>query len=87
MATLFMTNVPHDCSERELTDWVESRGIGVKSVRVIRDTVAGVSPSFAYVDIVGDTGIDVAVHTLHGQQIRERAILVSEARRGRTAVA
>ena len=51
MGTLFMTNVPHNCSDTELTEWVESSGITVKHVRVIRDLVAGVSPSFAYFDI------------------------------------
>ena len=87
MATLFMMNVPHDCTERELTDWVESSGIGVKSVRVIRDMVAGVSPAFAYVDIIEDMGISDAVDTLNGQHIRKRGILVSQASKGRTAAA
>ena len=87
MATLFMTNVPHDCTENELTDWVESSGIGVKSVRVIRDTVAGVSPAFAYVDIIDDMAINDAVNTLNGRNIRQRVILVSQAQKSRTAVA
>ena len=87
MATLFMTNVPHDCTESELTDWVESSGIGVKSVRVIRDTVAGVSPAFAYVDLNEGMGVKDAVNTLNGRNIRQRMILVSKAPKGRTAAA
>lgn len=87
MATIFMTNVPHDCTENELIRWVESSGVGVKSVRVIRDTVAGVSPAFAYVDIVESISIRDAVDALNGRNIRERKILVSQASRGRAAVA
>jgi hypothetical protein len=51
MATLFMANVPHNCNDNELTAWIESSGIEVKKVRLIKDLVAGVSPSFAYVEI------------------------------------
>jgi len=47
MSTLFLVNVPHNCSDSELAEWVESSGITVKTVRVIRDRGAGVSPRFA----------------------------------------
>jgi len=82
-----MVNVPHDCTDNELTEWVQSSGFGVKSVRVIRDMVAGVSPAFAYVDISEETGLNTAVQTLNGRNIRERVILVSKAAKGRSAVA
>ena len=85
MSTLFMVNVPHNCSDVELTDWVESTGIAVKKVRMIRDLVAGVSPSFAYVEIEEKIPVSDAVQKLNGQHIRERTILVSEARRSSTA--
>jgi RNA recognition motif-containing protein len=85
MGTLFLVNVPHNCSDTELVEWIESSGIAVKKVRVIRDLVAGVSPSFAYVDIEENIPVADAVRTLNGQHIRERSILVSEARTGATA--
>lgn len=85
VATLFMVNVPHNCSETELSDWVSASGIPVKSVRMIRDIVAGVSPSFAYVDILETVRTADAVSRLNGRSIRERVILVSEARKGGAA--
>ena len=85
MGTLFMVNVPYNCSDEELAAWVESSGIGVKRVRVIRDTVSGASPSFAYVDITETIPIADAVGKLNGHNIRERTIMVSEARQRRTA--
>jgi RNA recognition motif-containing protein len=85
MGTLFLVNVPHNCSDDELTQWVQSSGIGVKKVRVIRDLVAGVSPSFAYVEIEEKVPVADAVRKLNGQNIRERTIIVSEARKGATA--
>lgn len=80
MSTLFLVNVPHNCSDVELCEWVESSGIAVKKVRLIRDLVAGVSPSFAYVDIEEIVPVADAVQKLNGQNIRERTIIVSEAR-------
>jgi RNA recognition motif-containing protein len=85
MGTLFMVNVPYNCSDTELTNWVESSGIAVKKVRVIRDLVAGVSPSFAYVEIEEKELIADAVRKLNGQNIRERTIIVSEARKSAAA--
>jgi len=85
MGTLFLSNVPHNCSDDELVQWVESSGIAVKKVRVIRDLVAGVSPSFAYVDIARRIPLADAIQRLNGHKIRERTIAVSEARRGARA--
>ena len=85
MGTLFMVNVPHNCSDEELVAWVESSGIQVRHVRVVRDTVSGASPSFAYVDIAEKIPIADAVQKLNGHNIRERTIMVSEARRRHSA--
>jgi RNA recognition motif-containing protein len=80
-----MVNIPYNCTESELRDWVESRGIPVKSVRLIRDLVAGVSPGFAYVEMPDGNVLKDAVASLNGRKIRERVIAVSEARRRVTA--
>ena len=85
MGTLFMVNVPHNCSDNELTNWVQSSGIEVKKVRLIKDLVAGVSPSFAYVEISEKIPVADAVQKLNGHNIRERVIMVSEARKGASA--
>ncbi len=85
MATLFMENVPYNCSDVELVNWVRDAGLDVKSVRIIRDTVAGVSPSFAYVDITETVPIADAVTKLDRHFIRDRAIHVCAAKKGRTA--
>ena len=87
MGTLFLVNVPHNCSDTELTEWVQSSGIGVRRVRLIRDLVAGVSPSFAYVDITEEVLVGEAVQKLNGHTIRERVIMVSEARARKGAAA
>jgi hypothetical protein len=88
MATLFMVNVPHNCDESELCDWVESSGSRVKSVRLIRDIVSGASPSFAYVQLdeeLDEEDVMVTVGKLNGQTMRGRAIIVKEAHSGRNA--
>ena len=65
MSTLFMVNIPYNCTESELNAWVESSGIGVKSIRLIQDTVAGVSPSFAYVELSEGSNTEIAISSLN----------------------
>jgi RNA recognition motif-containing protein len=79
MSKLFLVNIPYNCSDRELTEWVESRGIETRSIRIVRDLVAGVSPAFGYVELRDDTQIAQAVTTLNGKRMRNQTILVKEA--------
>jgi hypothetical protein len=74
---LFFTNIPHDCSDMELKEWIESRGIEIASIRIIRDLVSGASPSFAYVATKEAADIEQAVSVLHGRRMRNQTILVS----------
>jgi RNA recognition motif-containing protein len=80
-----MMNVPYNCTESELKDWVEAAGIQVSSIRLIRDLVAGVSPAFAYVDISEKGKIGEAVEKLNGRLIGNRVLIVSQARRAAPA--
>jgi RNA recognition motif-containing protein len=73
---LFFTNIPYNCSDREFKKWIESRGVEVESIRIIRDLVAGVSPAFAYADVKDDTRIEEAVSVLNGKKIRNHVVTV-----------
>ena len=76
---LFFVNIPYNCSDRELREWIESRGIETESIRIIRDLVAGVSPSFAYADLKDHTRLEEAVSILNGKRMRNQAIMVKQA--------
>ena len=75
---LFFVNVPYDCSDREFREWIESSGIQTESIRVIRDLVAGVSPSFAYAALKDPSKLNEAVNTLNGKKIRHETVQVSQ---------
>jgi RNA recognition motif-containing protein len=77
MSRLFLVNIPYNCSDRELIEWVESRGFETKSIRIVRDLVAGVSPAFGYVELADQTKLDMAVSILNGQKMRSQTILVN----------
>src|SRR5947207_1752457 len=79
MSKLFFVNIPYNCSDRELQDWVESRGIETRSIRIVRDLVAGVSPAFGYVELKDDTRIQEAINVLNGKKMRNQTVLVKEA--------
>jgi RNA recognition motif-containing protein len=86
MSKLFFVNIPYNCSDRELQEWVESRGIETRSIRIVRDLVAGVSPAFGYVELKDDSRIQEAVNILNGKKMRNQTILVKEAQVQTTGV-
>ncbi len=75
---LFFVNIPYNCSDRELREWIESRGIETESVRIIRDLVAGVSPAFAYAGLKDPTRLDEAMSGLNGKKMRNQTIMVKQ---------
>jgi RNA recognition motif-containing protein len=79
MSKLFLVNIPYNCSDRELQEWVESRGIQTRAIRIVRDLVAGVSPAFGYVELKDDSQLREAVSLLNGKRMRNQTILVKEA--------
>jgi RNA recognition motif-containing protein len=86
MSKLFFVNIPYNCSDRELQEWVESRGIATRSIRIVRDLVAGVSPAFGYVELKDETQTDEAITILNGKRLRNQTILVKEAQAQSTGV-
>jgi RNA recognition motif-containing protein len=79
MSKLFFVNIPYNCTDRELQEFVESRGIPTRSIRIVRDLVAGVSPAFGYVELKDDTQIKEAISILNGKKMRMQTIAVKEA--------
>jgi len=76
-ARLLFSNVPCDCSDDLLRQWIEDRGYPVLSVKLIRDLVSGTSPSFAHVQLAGGTKLDEAQRSLDGQTLQGRSLHVS----------
>src|SRR5437762_14370438 len=50
MPKLFLVNIPYNYSERELQEWLESRGLQTRSLRIVHDLMPGLSPYFGYVE-------------------------------------
>jgi RNA recognition motif-containing protein len=86
MSKLFFVNIPYNCSDRELQEWVESRGFETRSIRIVRDLVAGVSPAFGYVELYDDTQTHEAINILNGKKMRNQTIVVKEAQVQTTGV-
>jgi RNA recognition motif-containing protein len=75
MAEIFLTNLPHDCSDQELRAWAESRGIAVKSTRIILDLETGVAPAFGYVEIENVSSVKTGAATLNGRKFRTNTVM------------
>jgi hypothetical protein len=78
-SSLYLVNLPHNCTDKELKDWVESGGFRTQSIRIIRDVVAGASPAFAYARLEDDSQVEEACFALTGKKLRTSQILVSPA--------
>ena len=86
-AKLLFSNVPFDCSDEHLKQWIEGRGYPVLSIELIRDAVSGTSPSFAHVQLKGPEKLDEAGRALDGQIFRGRRLNVSRIVRTTAATA
>jgi hypothetical protein len=85
MADLFLSNVPFDCDVPELQAWIEAQGFRVKSVELIQDLVARISPSFAYVQLAEAGRTADAILALNRNTLRGRILQVREDWRARSA--
>jgi hypothetical protein len=82
MSRLLLANLPHDCSEREIQEWIESRGYTVRTLRVVRDLVTGASPVFAYLTLTRKDDHSRALIDLNGQVVRGRRLVVKRVNAG-----
>jgi RNA recognition motif-containing protein len=74
MSNLLLLNLPYDATDREIREWIESRGIGTKTIRVVRDLVPGASPSFGHVELKSSIALKEAISILDGKKMRNQTI-------------
>jgi len=77
MFTLLLTNLPYNASHNEIREWIQSRGVEIKSIRILRH-IDGVSPVFGHVELNGSIAPNEAISILHGKKIRNQKVLVRE---------
>jgi hypothetical protein len=75
---LLISNVPVTCDGDHLRLWIEARGYRVADVRLIKDVVSGVAPSFAHIQLMNRTRTEEAMRTLNGQLLQGRTLRVTE---------
>ena len=86
-SSLYLVNLPHNCTDKEVRDWVEAHGFPTCSIRIIRDVVAGVSPAFGYAQLQDESQVGEACAVLNDKQLGTSRILVSAAEETRRFVA
>jgi hypothetical protein len=78
MSNLLLINLPHKASDREIRQWIESRGIGTKSIRIRRDLVSGVSSAFVQVELKSSVEPKEAISILDGKRMRNQTVFARE---------
>jgi RNA recognition motif-containing protein len=80
MARLYIGNLPHVTVEQELQAWIESHGLKVETVQIIKDLDTGASRGFAFAELPEVIDAQEAVSVLDGQKMEGQILRVSEAR-------
>ena len=76
---LYVGNLPYTVSEEELRELFEKFG-EVQSAKIIKDNATGRSKGFGFVEMAADEAAEKAIADLNGSSLKERAIVVNEAR-------
>jgi uncharacterized protein YggU (UPF0235/DUF167 family) len=78
MSNLLLINLPSKASDREIREWIESRGIGTKSIRIRRDLVTGVASAFVQVELKSSIEPREAISILDGKRMRNQTVLAKK---------
>jgi len=78
MPQLLLSNVPWNCKDSELRDWVTSHGFSVDSVRLVQDLIASGSPAFAYVELSDSNQNALAIEKLNRRILKGSVVQVQE---------
>lgn len=79
---LYVGNLSFDAGEEELRTLFQQAGT-VESVRIITDQYSGRSRGFGFVEMATREEAIKAIELLNGKNLRERALVVNEAREKR----
>jgi RNA recognition motif-containing protein len=76
---LYVGNLSYDVGEKELIKIFSSHG-KVLSARIIKNKFNNRSKGYGFVEMATDSGAGKAVKAMHGKDVKERKLVVNEAR-------
>jgi RNA recognition motif-containing protein len=76
---LYVGNLSYEVTDAELNELFSPLGV-IESVKIITDRYTGNSKGFGFVEMSSREEADKAINELNGKTIRNRAIVVNEAR-------
>jgi cold-inducible RNA-binding protein len=80
MKKLYIGNCDHSLDETTLQGFMETSGVQVSSVRIIRDRDTGQSRGFGFAELSDSQDLQGAIDALNGKEVAGRALTVNEAR-------
>ncbi len=76
---IYVGNLSYDMTEDELKQEFQAYG-EVTSATIVSDRLSGRPKGFAFVEMPSDNEAQAAIAGLNGKELRERALVVNEAR-------
>ena len=77
--TIYVGNLPYECSEKELRELCEAFG-EVFSVKIIKDFETGQPRGFGFCTFISEGSAFKAIMELDGRKFQERVLKVSQAK-------
>ena len=78
---IYIGNLEFDLTEEELKSTIESKGIAVQEVRIIKDKYSGKSKGFGFAEFETPELAQQAIDALNGQEINGRTLRVNKAQK------
>ena len=76
MSSLLLANIPHDCEENDVRNWMNQNGVRIVGLKLIADLVTRTSPSFAHVQLRDPAEADAAASLLDGRRWKDQVLRV-----------
>lgn len=78
---IYIGNLEFGLSEEELKSLIESKGIAVMDVRIIKDKFSGRSKGFGFAEFETPELAQAAIDALNGQEVNGRTLRVNKAQK------
>jgi hypothetical protein len=76
MSSLLLANIPHDCEETDVRNWISQNGVRIVGLKLIADLVTRTSPSFAHVQLRNPAEADAVAKLLDGRKWKDHVLRV-----------
>lgn len=78
---IYIGNLDYGVTEKDLKEFIESKGFNTAEVKIIKDQNTNRSKGFGFAELVNSAKAQEAIRVLNGLELKSRKLRVDRARR------